>query len=448
MHESQLDSLVIFYDSVIDSGELKWQNELNEKNRIFFHACDGIFLNYNWKEENLEKSVKEAGSRKVDIFVGVDVFGRGCLGGGGFSTEIAVTAARNFNLSVAIFAPGWVHECLDSKNFTENQYKFWNSLTELCASREIKSLPYYSSFCPGFGKSMFRDGKITHNKPWYNLSLQQQQPSFHYTKCSSKGGMISLYTEDAFNGGGCLQLKSKISQQFKSVEFMILTTDFLINTDCCVSYTVKSIDTTVKVTLIFNIFNGEKLYQLNFLDKSEDNKEMPISLCPNCIASDIQVLPSSTKAVIGSVKNSPWIIRKYKLSCHRNESFHIKNVSIKLSWESNLASEVSILLGELLILPAQSKTLFTYKDLTVVPKEDNDVELECILEWTPDSSIIFSDLYMNSGDGKTFICTTSQFCYPFKDCIKKTAEVEFVLYLKTFRKTSRPIFLKVPLNSN
>ena len=56
--------------------------------RNFFDVCDGIFLNYNWKKDNLKKSIEEAGVRKTDIFVGVDVFGRGCLGGGGFSTDI------------------------------------------------------------------------------------------------------------------------------------------------------------------------------------------------------------------------------------------------------------------------------------------------------------------------------------------------------------------------
>jgi hypothetical protein len=36
-------SLVIWYDSVIDTGELKWQNTLNARNEMFFAACDGLF---------------------------------------------------------------------------------------------------------------------------------------------------------------------------------------------------------------------------------------------------------------------------------------------------------------------------------------------------------------------------------------------------------------------
>lgn len=97
---------MLWYDSVTIGGELKWQNQLNELNqyeeasctaflsslyrklssRAYFHACDGIFLNYTWKAEFLLQSKINAGERDRDVFVGVDVFGRGCFGGGGFNT--------------------------------------------------------------------------------------------------------------------------------------------------------------------------------------------------------------------------------------------------------------------------------------------------------------------------------------------------------------------------
>jgi mannosyl-glycoprotein endo-beta-N-acetylglucosaminidase len=115
MHDKMPQSQVIWYDSVISSGELKWQNELNSKNRfgtincqidtilnrvhffgrLFFDVCDGIFLNYVWKEENLERSVINAEARALDVFVGVDVFGRNCFGGGGFNSN-AVNTLENF----------------------------------------------------------------------------------------------------------------------------------------------------------------------------------------------------------------------------------------------------------------------------------------------------------------------------------------------------------------
>lgn len=67
---------------------------------MFFTSCNGIFLNYNWKEEDLTQSVKLAGHRQTDVYVGVDVFGRGCLGGGGFSTDVVSIDLNSGSLSL------------------------------------------------------------------------------------------------------------------------------------------------------------------------------------------------------------------------------------------------------------------------------------------------------------------------------------------------------------
>ena len=83
----------------LTQGELRWQNELNPLNKAFFDVCDGIFLNYTWTcgadqdgqstKDSLANSISalENDSRRTDIFVGVDVFGRGCFGGGGFQCD-------------------------------------------------------------------------------------------------------------------------------------------------------------------------------------------------------------------------------------------------------------------------------------------------------------------------------------------------------------------------
>jgi mannosyl-glycoprotein endo-beta-N-acetylglucosaminidase len=56
--------------------------------RAFFDACDGIYLNYNWNDEKLNLSKEMAKNRQFDVYVGVDVFGRGCFGGGGINTGL------------------------------------------------------------------------------------------------------------------------------------------------------------------------------------------------------------------------------------------------------------------------------------------------------------------------------------------------------------------------
>ncbi|KFM56630.1 Cytosolic endo-beta-N-acetylglucosaminidase, partial [Stegodyphus mimosarum] len=274
MHSFRSHSLVIWYDSVIESGDLKWQNALNEHNRDFFYGCDGIFLNYNWKDEDLKLSVSEAGLRKTDVYVGLDVFGRGCLGGGGFSTNIAAEEARKYGLSIAIFAPGWVHECLDVKDFPVNQQKFWSALNEVCTARAFKNLPFASSFCPGFGKKLFRNGKVVCNEPWYNISLQQPQPTF-YSSHSSKGNNVVMHIEDAYNGGGCLCLNGRFNDCKKFYDFMILSTEFALENSYIISYTFKSLVNGLDVTLILDIQCYEGSYEL-CLTEEKENEIIPV----------------------------------------------------------------------------------------------------------------------------------------------------------------------------
>lgn len=57
--------------------------------RQFFDVCDGFFVNYTWKHQNLENTLQNSGERINDIYIGIDVFGRGCLGGGGFQCNLA-----------------------------------------------------------------------------------------------------------------------------------------------------------------------------------------------------------------------------------------------------------------------------------------------------------------------------------------------------------------------
>ena len=65
----------------------------------FFDACDGIFLNYTWTDEDLDSSKEIAlcKNRLYDVYVGVDVFGRNCRGGGGFSTNVVSVIQIQFS---------------------------------------------------------------------------------------------------------------------------------------------------------------------------------------------------------------------------------------------------------------------------------------------------------------------------------------------------------------
>ncbi|KAK1118983.1 hypothetical protein K0M31_013753 [Melipona bicolor] len=188
IHEAIRNSEIIWYDSVTNEGTLNWQNELNSKNIDFFLNCDGIYLNYNWTKSKLENSCVLAKSHNRDIhdiFIGLDVWGRGCPGGGGFNSTYALQKIRDEGLSVAIFGQGWTHEFFGSKTFQELEDLFWAQLFPYLYIH----VPIYeeeifkTSFCHGSGSSYYLCGQMQYTintfeaKSFYNLSLQKPQIS-------------------------------------------------------------------------------------------------------------------------------------------------------------------------------------------------------------------------------------------------------------------------------
>jgi hypothetical protein len=99
MHAAVPESEVIWYDAVTVSGALAWQNMLNTQNAPFFDVCDGIFLNYHWQPNMLERSkvnAKRGRKRNFDVYAGIDVFGRGTFGGGGMKSKASCNVASIF----------------------------------------------------------------------------------------------------------------------------------------------------------------------------------------------------------------------------------------------------------------------------------------------------------------------------------------------------------------
>ncbi|XP_011156216.1 cytosolic endo-beta-N-acetylglucosaminidase isoform X1 [Solenopsis invicta] len=192
IHNEIEDSEIIWYDSVTNKGELNWQNELNDKNKEFFLNCDGIFLNYTWTELRLSNSclfAKELGRDIKDIYVGLDVWGRGCPGGGGFNSAYALNLIREQGLSVAIFAPGWTHEYFGPSTFLILEDLFWAQLFPYLYIHVpiFEDDTFKTSFCRGAGICYYYNGEehfepyiingesTPENKAFYNLRMQQLQ---------------------------------------------------------------------------------------------------------------------------------------------------------------------------------------------------------------------------------------------------------------------------------
>uniref|UniRef100_A0A8C1C5P3 Cytosolic endo-beta-N-acetylglucosaminidase n=2 Tax=Cyprinus carpio TaxID=7962 RepID=A0A8C1C5P3_CYPCA len=259
MHERVPGSVVIWYDSVLKNGSLSWQNELNDDNRMFFDACDGIFTNYNWTEQSLEwmKSYSAAQGRFADIYVGVDVFARGKVVGGKFETNKALELIRKYEFSTALFAPGWVYECHEKADFRQNQDKFWNLLSDFVyIHRPSSSLPFISSFCQGFGKSMYWRGQVEMKRNWFNLHAQEIQP-LYLSENMDNGGWLRTRgcSEDAWIGGSSLMVEGMIPSGRSEVCARIFSLHIPLAPKTFVSFVYKP-PVGVKISLELKTIDG------------------------------------------------------------------------------------------------------------------------------------------------------------------------------------------------
>nr|VWP00370.1 AAA domain-containing protein [Ganoderma boninense] len=117
----------MWYDSVVVTGQLRWQDRLNSINLPFFLPATSFFSNYTWPHPfpfmtaqyllSLDQSIAPRPKLLADIYMGVDVWGRGSHGGGGFGCYKAISHIdpEFLGLSVALFGQGWTWESEQDK---------------------------------------------------------------------------------------------------------------------------------------------------------------------------------------------------------------------------------------------------------------------------------------------------------------------------------------------
>ncbi|KOM39621.1 hypothetical protein LR48_Vigan03g300300 [Vigna angularis] len=196
MHSSVPGSLVLWYDSVTVEGKLNWQDQLNEHNKPFFDICDGIFVNYTWKEDYPRLSAAVANERKFDVYMGIDVFGRNTYGGGQWNVDVALDLLRKNDVSAAIFAPGWVYETKQAPDFETAQNSWWGQVEKSWgAPRNFPGpLPFYTNFDQGRGYHISVDGDNVSDSTWCNISCQGLQRFFQQLVVSAH-----IHTDDHCN---------------------------------------------------------------------------------------------------------------------------------------------------------------------------------------------------------------------------------------------------------
>ncbi|TFK35083.1 glycoside hydrolase family 85 protein [Crucibulum laeve] len=265
----------IWYDSVIVTGRLAWQDRLNSLNLPFFLSSSGLFSNYTWRPDyptltaqyflSLDSVLtgdapehQHHVSRKTlqDIYMGVDVWGRGSHGGGGLGCYKAIThiAPESLGLSVALFGQAWTWESEQDKEgwnwdkWWEYESKLWvgpvkgevevpeaprrpnepeclhgpflpiNSFFTRHSPPDPYDLPFHTTFSPGVGRAWFVQGvKAFESKNgWTDVDKQTSVGDLVWPRPilsweddredELPEASSHLIMDDAWNGGSCLQL--------------------------------------------------------------------------------------------------------------------------------------------------------------------------------------------------------------------------------------------------
>ncbi|KAF3926380.1 hypothetical protein AA313_de0203487 [Arthrobotrys entomopaga] len=216
-------SEVVWYDSLTIYNRVAYANGLSPTNAPFFAVSSGLFTNYRWKPLTqllATAALSKTMNRSQDVYMGIDVFGRGTFGDGGWGVGTALSVVRPAGLSAAIFAPGWVFENFDGAKFEERNRKFWidgqASDLELTCRPVSEFAPvwetgtdefFYTNFSRGYGKKWFQSGREVSSKPWVHVGAQSVLPSFYPADTDR---LIWTFADDvAYDGGYSLQLTYK-----------------------------------------------------------------------------------------------------------------------------------------------------------------------------------------------------------------------------------------------
>ncbi|KAG7391675.1 hypothetical protein PHYPSEUDO_003749 [Phytophthora pseudosyringae] len=222
---------VVWYGSLSRSGKRSSYVRLDEASTDFFHNVNAFYADYGWTPDDAKFSAAFDLDRRYDIYMGIDVFGRhNMLGGGKMNCSEPLRLAWNSGVSAALFAPGWTHECYQheaQEDFVVAENRFWGAVRE---SWKAKSPCYdalggrnclYTAFNIGRGLGVWAEGKRVGTSTWSNMTELDVQPdqALHVGNVvtTATGSMEAVISHDtAFQGGASVQFQGQLVGREKS----------------------------------------------------------------------------------------------------------------------------------------------------------------------------------------------------------------------------------------
>ena len=151
MHKQRPDMLISWYDSMLPSGGVSYQDSVNDSNKQFLtdsedgtRAIDEFMMNYNWTSSKVDTTIatmKSIGRSQFDAFAGIDVQ-QNCMDTS-FRDHLLVDEDGMTRLSLALYCPNSTLGLSKSgENFHEVEQVFYTCL--LYTSHGLRFLQQYA----------------------------------------------------------------------------------------------------------------------------------------------------------------------------------------------------------------------------------------------------------------------------------------------------------------
>ncbi|MEU3753208.1 endo-beta-N-acetylglucosaminidase [Streptomyces olivoreticuli] len=225
---------VTWYDAMAVSGDISWQNELNDHNSPFFRAADSMFLNFGWSRAGLAASAERAGRlgrSPYALWAGVDVEARG------WDTPVdwdaVVPAGGPHTVSYGFYRPEWTWTSLPAGGrspaaFHARDDRFWSGegldpaappsgpwrapAASVADRSTLTALPFATSFNTGHGTAWYDKGRRVSDAAWNHLGLQDRLPGRRWVvRTAGARPTVGFDFTDAWRGGGSLLVEGALT---------------------------------------------------------------------------------------------------------------------------------------------------------------------------------------------------------------------------------------------
>ncbi|HMK07224.1 MAG TPA: T9SS type A sorting domain-containing protein [Flavobacterium sp.] len=247
---------VMWYDAMLLSGSVGWQNRLNVNNSVFVQrdenadatfetrVSSNIFINFAWSGNVIPNSSRTRattiGRSSYDVFTGVDIWpgrnqGNFETSGNTFMTSLHENAATPYT-SLGIFAPNCVYNSSVYTNFNNDPTdfaSFYNAENHLFSGDDnnpatvdatgfkglanwipetssITQLPFDTDLCTGHGTKKFNLGAQTSTSSWHDMNKQAILPTWQWAFSESNTLTANWDFNDAISNGNSLKITGNL----------------------------------------------------------------------------------------------------------------------------------------------------------------------------------------------------------------------------------------------